>query len=52
MKKKYEGKRKDRRDYKKGMKDLKKDHAIKSISVKFKDGQSKLIKIFSKGKRN
>ena len=45
------GKRKERKEYKKGMKDLKKDHAIKSISVKFEDGKSKLIKIMGRGKK-
>ena len=51
MKKKYEGKRKDRRDYKKGMKDLKKDHAIKSIHVRFRDGKSKIIKVMKRGRK-
>ena len=45
------GKRKERKEYKKGMKDLKKDHAIKSISVKFRDGKEKMIKIMERGKK-
>ena len=45
------GKRKERKEYIKGIKDLKKDHAIKSISVKFRDGKSKMIKIIGRGKK-
>ena len=45
------GSRKERKEYKKGMKDLKKDHAIKSISVKFRDGKSKMIKIMGRGRK-